>query len=566
MKKNNRLFTFCIAITLIFLLSGGNLFAQGGAPQEVRQAQTLFQAKDYDGAIKTLEDYFRSNPSATTGWILLGNAYRQKGDLDKALEANLKATGVRATRFQALFNAASIYSLKNNKDEAFKLLAQLKQSGNFDMDMVKASADLNSLHEDSRFAGLMPKPEDFLNPFVEKVKIVHEWTGETKGDQFSWIARGIGDVDGDKVNDIVTSAPTYGANGQPSGPGRIYVYSGKTGNLIWMQTGKENETLGTGLEGAGDTNADGIPDVIAGAPGSNKAYVYSGKDGKVLLTLASAQGNENFGGTASGVGDQNNDGYADVAVGASASNAAGQGAGRAYVYSGKDGSLLLTLDGEKAGDAFGSIVAGYRDKKNAFLTVGAPGAGANNRGRVYVYGGLVNKPKFIIEADETGAALGAMFASVVGDVDGDKVPDVFASDYPNSAKGPSTGRAYIHSGKDGHRLYTFTGESAGDGFGIGAPNVGDINRDGYDDLLLGAWQHASAAISGGKVYLYSGKDGSLLRTITCRVPGETLGFDATGIGDVDGDGVCDFLLTSTWSSVKGYRSGRMFVISGKAEK
>jgi len=566
MKNFNRVFAACVSIMLILLLSKSSLFAQAGPPEEVRRAQALYQSKDYDGAIKTLEDFFRNNPSATAGWLLLGNSYRQKGDLNKALEAALKATAIRATRFQALFNAASIHALRNNKDEAFRLLAQLKESGNFDMDLIKSSDDFKSLRDDPRFAGLMPKPEDFLNPFVEKVRIIHEWKGETKGDQFSWIARSIGDADGDKVKDIVTSAPTFGANGQPSGSGRVYLYSGKTGKLIWMRTGQANENLGWGLEGAGDTNADGLPDVIAGAPGGNKAYVYSGRDGKLLLTLSSPNGNENFGASASGIGDHNNDGCADVVVGASGSNAAGQGAGRAYIYSGKDGTLLLRLDGEKAGDAFGSTVAGFRDKHNTFLLVGAASAGANNRGRVYVYAGLVNKPRFVIEADETGAALGAMFISVVGDVDGDKVPDVYASDFPNSAKGPSTGRVYIHSGKDGRRLYALTGESAGDGFGIGSADVGDVNRDGYDDLLIGAWQHASAATSGGKVYLYSGKDGSLMRAITCRVPGETFGFDATGAGDVDGDGVIDFLLTSTWSSINGFRSGRMFVISGKVEK
>ncbi|HMZ19782.1 MAG TPA: VCBS repeat-containing protein, partial [Blastocatellia bacterium] len=184
-------------------------------------------------------------------------------------------------------------------------------------------------------------------------------------------------------------------------------------------------------------------------------------------------------------------------------------------------------------------------------------------GRVYVYAGLNDKPKFIIESDETGAALGAMFASVVGDVDGDKVPDVYASDFPNTAKGPATGRVYVHSGADGRRLHTLTGEAPGGAFGIGSADVGDVNKDGFDDLLVGAWQYAGAAQSGGKVYLYSGKDGSLLRAITCRVPGETFGFDATGVGDVDGDGVIDFLLTSTWSNIKGFRSGRMFVISGK---
>jgi hypothetical protein len=55
----------------------------------------------------------------------------------------------------------------------------------------------------------------------------------------------------------------------------------------------------------------------------------------------------------------------------------------------------------------------------------------------------------------------------------------------------------------------------------------------------------------------------VLQTITGRIPGETLGFDATGVGDVDGDGVIDFLVTSSWSNVKGFRSGRMYIISGK---
>ncbi|HMV47293.1 MAG TPA: FG-GAP-like repeat-containing protein [Blastocatellia bacterium] len=563
---NGKLLRLCFALVWPALVCWQQAMAQAPAtPAEVSQAQKLFQAKDYDGAIKTLEEYFQRNPSATTGLLLLGNAYRRKGELDKALAAYLKAVPARPLRLQALPSAAGVQALKGASDEAFELLGQLRDSGAYDMELLRTNEDFKSLRGDARWEKLFPKPEDFTNPFVEPVKVIHEWTAETKGDQFSWIARSIGDVDGDKVKDIVTSAPTYGANGQAAGPGRVYVYSGKSGKLLWTQTGETPISgLGMGLEGAGDVNADGIPDVIAGAPGANKAFVYSGKDGKLLLKLGSgATENESFGSSASGAGDQNGDGYADVIVGAPGSNAAGQGAGRIYVFSGKDGALLLKLDGDKAGAAFGSIVAGYKNNQHAFLLAGAPGAGANGSGRVYVYAGLNDKPKFIIESDETGAALGAMFASVVGDVDGDKVPDVYASDFPNTAKGPATGRVYVHSGADGRRLHTLTGEAPGGAFGIGSADVGDVNKDGFDDLLVGAWQYAGAAQSGGKVYLYSGKDGSLLRAITCRVPGETFGFDATGVGDVDGDGVIDFLLTSTWSNIKGFRSGRMFVISGK---
>jgi FG-GAP repeat/Tetratricopeptide repeat len=552
------------AVAMIALLHSPILLtAQSGPAEEVRKAQALVRAKDYDGAIKILEEFLKAqgNQPRPGAWNVLANAYHLKGDYDRALQAYAKAMTSPQFAPQSRYNSACLYALKNEKEEAFKLLQQLRESGRFDMSLILSDDDLKSLRSDPRFAKLIPRPEEFADPFVENVKIIREWTGEAKGDQFGWIARRIGDVDGDRVDDVVTSAPTHLIEGKPAG--RVYVYSGKTGKLLWTQTGPSGGRLGIGIEAAGDVNKDGVPDVIASAPGAGKAYVYSGKDGRVLLTLGAGDPGEGFGRHVSGTGDINGDGYSDVIVGAPNNNAAGQGAGRVYVYSGKDGSVLLTLDGERAGDAYGSSVAGYKDKRYAFVIVGAPNAGARNGGRVYVYTGLTNKPTFTIEADETGAQLGAMFLSVVGDVNRDKVPDIYASDFSNNAKGNSTGRIYVVSGVDGRRLLTLTGESANDGFGIGPADAGDVNHDGYDDLIVGAWQHSSAAASGGKVYLYSGKDGSLMRAFTCRIPGDTFGFDATQIGDVDGDGAIDFLLTSAWSGINGFQSGRVFIISGK---
>lgn len=538
--------------------------APGGAPPEVAKAQGELQAGKVDEAIATLEAMFQANPAATSGRILLGDAYRTKGQLEKALAAYAHVPPrPPVPRAQATFKAAIVHAVQGHREEALKSLEELATGGAFDMDLAREAPELEDLRADPRFVAAMWTPEDFVNPFVEPAKILHEWVGETKGDQFSWIARSIPDVDGDGVREVITSAPTYGAAGQPAGPGRVYLYSGKSGKLVWTATGESGEGLGTGLEGAGDVDADGLADVVAGAPGADRAYVYSGRDGKRLLTLAPAAPGEGFGNAACGAGDQNGDGHGDLLVGAPGSNAAGAGAGRAYVLSGKDGSQLLVLDGEAPGDAFGSIVAGARGGKGGPLLVGAPGAGTGDRGRVYVYAGLQKAPKQVIEADETGGALGAMFTSLVGDLDGDEVVDVWASDFANTAKGPATGRAYVHSGKDGRLLRTLTGENAGDGFGIGSADVGDVDRDGFDDLVIGAWQHAAAAASGGKIYLYSGKDGRLLRTLTGRIPGETLGFDAAGAGDVDGDGVVDLLVTSSWSHVKGFRSGRMYVISGR---
>ncbi len=541
------------------------LLAQAPTPSaqepkpRLEDAQARLQANDAAGAVRILEALVREDPGNARAWRNLGQAARVQGDLERAVAAWQRALELDPSLVQPLYSLGVVEALRGHDEEALRWLAKARDTHKLDLSQIDVDPALQRLAKDPRFASLRPVAKDFADPFVEPTRIVREWDGEAAGDQFGWIARRLGDVDGDRVPDVVTSAPTHGAAG--SAAGRVYVYSTRTGKLLWSADGPAGGQLGTGVECAGDTNGDGTPDVIASAPGAGLAFVYSGRDGHVLQTLRAESAGDDFGRHVAGVGDLDHDGCADVIVGAPATSAGGERPGRACVYSGKDAHVLLALDGEHAGDQFGSAVAGWSDAHESLLVVGAGRGGARHAGRVCVYDGRAKEPRFTIDADETGAALGTMFVSIAGDVDGDGFPDVYVSDWQNAALGPATGRVYVHSGKDGRRLHVFTGEGPSEGFGTSSAVAGDVDGDGRADLLVGAWQFGAAAVGAGRATLRSGADGHVLGTWTCRTPGDAFGFDAVALGDVDGDGTIELLITSGWSAVKGYHSGRVFVVS-----
>lgn len=530
---------------------------------QLLEAIGLFRAGNKAEAEAVLTKLVAAHPRAARAWLLLGRIRHALGQNKAAVQAFQRAARSERYRGDASLGIGLAYASMGDVKRAFHYLLAARRTGTVDTTRVGVSAAAKLLRADPRYRSLFPSAAELAHPFVEPVVILHQWVGEHAGDQFGWIARDAGDVDRDGVDDVVTSAPTNADGGRNAG--KVYLYSGKSGKELWSHTGARGGQLGNSVEAAGDVNGDGVPDVVAGAPFSDTVLLLSGNSGKVLRTITGEKG-EWLGKSVAGAGDVDGDRHADIIIGAPKNSDAGAAAGAAYVYSGRTGNRLLTIHGERAGDRFGSACAGWSDGTHRLVVVGAPNAGPNHHGRVYIYKRLDDKPTFVIDAGSSGRRLGGMFVSVVGDVNGDGVADVYASDWSDASRGPITGRVYLISGADGSIIRTHIGETARDGFGIGAAKAGDVDRDGHADVVVGAWRYSGAAPAGGKVYLFSGRDGSLMRAITGRVMGETFGFDATGIGDVDGDGVPDLLLTSAWSAVNGPRSGRVYIISGAAPR
>ncbi|MCA9767190.1 MAG: FG-GAP repeat protein, partial [Gemmatimonadetes bacterium] len=256
------------------------------------------------------------------------------------------------------------------RDEAFAALERARESGRIDMTQIMSDTTADPLREDPRFRKLLPSEEEYAHPFVENVPLMQEWRGEATGDFFGWIARDVGDVDGDQVHDIVTSAP-FARNAA----GTVYLLRPGTPEPVWTVEGEPGSRLGTGLEAAGDVNGDGVPDVVAGAPGGDYVLLLSGADGLILRRIAGRQSGEGFGTRVSDFGDFDGDGAADVLVGAPANSRHGTGSGGVYVISGRTGESLLVLHGKSAGDRFGSSLAGRVLDGGWIIAVGTPGAG-----------------------------------------------------------------------------------------------------------------------------------------------------------------------------------------------
>jgi hypothetical protein len=373
---------------------------------------------------------------------------------------------------------------------------------------------------------------------------------EEAGGKFGISVSGAGDVNQDGFHDVIVGASGEDPGDSPNGAGRAYVFSGRDGSLL-LELVSPNEAgvgeFGTDVSDLGDVNQDGIPDLLVGAEGESvggRAYVLSGQDGSMLFAVVSpnAESSGQFGKSVAGADDVNLDGFADWIVGAEFEDPGNSpfNAGRAYVFSGRDGGLLheLVSPHEESSGGFGNSVDGAGDVNQdgaADLVVGARSedGGQQDSGRAYVFSGVDGS--VLLELVSPGPQeLGRFGQSVAGadDVNQDGRPDVIVGTGEDDNDGRETGRVYVLSGHDGSLLLDLLSPNPNQldvvAFGQSVAGAGDVDQDGWPDVLVAS----PSEFEGGRTYVFSGHNGALISELG-------LGAFVGAAGDVDQDGMAD---------------------------
>lgn len=408
------------------------------------------------------------------------------------------------------------------------------------------------------------------------------WTSGTGNTNSSlgYAVAGMGDINGDGFADAIVAVPGNGF-------GIVYAGSGSGYSLTadWYYEGETGGDFGASVAGVGDINGDGFSDVVAGSPANNKIYVFHGSPylSSLQSPVLSITGSGQFGKSVAGAGDVNGDGYADVIVGApDHDDGLNSAVGAAFVFlggaSGLSATPAWTTFGVAFHDRYGWSVAGAGDVNGdgySDVIVGARFADntLTDEGRAFLYRGsptgLSTSPWWSVSGGQAGAGLGVSVAGA-GDVNGDGYSDVIvgAETYGTG------GRAVVYHGAalnmSAAPAWTADGTQSSERFGSSVASAGDVNGDGYDDVIVGAPQYDDDVIPDkGRAFVYHGSSSGLALSAATVLNGltanGTFGASVAGAGDVNGDGFDDVLAGEPNASTLFYSlEGFAFLYLGSA--
>lgn len=391
-----------------------------------------------------------------------------------------------------------------------------------------------------------------------------EWLrvrGDSSGDDFGFAIAGGRDLDGDGWPDFVASAP-YDDDANTDG-GSIRVHSGHTGAVLWSLSGVQSfDHLGWDVALLGDLDGDGSDEIAIGVPGGDRVEIRSGRTGALRFQWF-GDSVHSLGHSVSAAGDVDADGMPDVALGSPDGLGSVVGSGSVEIRSGALGQTVLTIPGAALGDSFGWSIApgGDLDQDgHADLAIGAQFEGATGA-VTWSAGndGHTLRKRFGSTANER---FGFDVASA-GDLDGDGLDETWVgAPLATSLSGiPATGVVRCFTGASGAVHLRFDGANVAGNFGRCVASAGDLDGDGVADCIVGE-PSAPGTMGGssvGRIHMFSGASGFELASLIGNHAYQSLGGAVAGAGDVNGDGRAEFLLQSEATALPGAGDGAVTI-------